>query len=123
MSGGFDETVRVWDVRSGTSVREIPAHSDPVTSVDLNHDGSCIVSSSFDGLCRVWNIQDGHAMRTIASEDWQPVSNVQFTPNGRFLHIATLNNRIFLKRFISTNSPKRDVCSLADAFVLMLRCR
>jgi COMPASS component SWD3 len=54
VSGSFDETVRVWDVRSGKSLREVPAHSDPVTAVDFNNDGTLIASSSFDGLCRIW---------------------------------------------------------------------
>jgi COMPASS component SWD3 len=30
-TGSFDETVRFWDVRSGRCLRELPAHSDPVT--------------------------------------------------------------------------------------------
>lgn len=65
-SGGFDETVRVWDVargvydlasvkgrltsRQGKSLKILPAHSDPVTAVSFNHDGTLIVSCSMDGL-------------------------------------------------------------------------
>ena len=33
VSGSYDETVRLWDTRSGTCIRELPAHSDPVTAV------------------------------------------------------------------------------------------
>jgi WD40 repeat protein len=54
VSGSFDETVRTWDVREGRCLRELPAHSDPVTSVDFLRDGSMIASSSYDGLCRIW---------------------------------------------------------------------
>lgn len=67
VSGGFDETVRVWDVARGTyvlkfsrlllsplrlakSLKVLPAHSDPVTAVSFNHDGTLIVSCAMDGL-------------------------------------------------------------------------
>lgn len=73
VSGGFDETVRVWDVARGAPVRLIfgplvsvimivlegkslkvlPAHSDPVTAVAFNHDGTLIVSCAMDGLMYV----------------------------------------------------------------------
>ena len=66
-SGGFDETVRVWDVArgvcfhvvhivleieqsAGKTLKTLPAHSDPVTAVTFNHDGTLIASCSMDGL-------------------------------------------------------------------------
>ena len=35
VSGSLDESVRFWDLRTGLAVKAIPAHSDPVTSVDF----------------------------------------------------------------------------------------
>ena len=55
MSGSFDETLRMWEVKSGECINVLPAHSDPVTAVNFNKDSSMIVSSSYDGLCRIWN--------------------------------------------------------------------
>ena len=72
-SGSFDETVKIWDVvrgaacfpshqvfffhhsrlDTGTILRSISAHSDPVTSVSFSYDGTIIVTSSFDGLACV----------------------------------------------------------------------
>lgn len=34
MSGSLDESVRLWDIRSGHCIRTIPAHADPVTEID-----------------------------------------------------------------------------------------
>ena len=40
VSGSFDETVRIWDVKTGKQLKKLPAHSDPVTSVHFNRDGT-----------------------------------------------------------------------------------
>ncbi len=57
VSGSFDQTVKLWDVRSGDCVKSVSAHSEPVTSVNFNRDGSLVASCSFDGLwyaCGGW---------------------------------------------------------------------
>lgn len=32
----FDESVRIWDVKTGKCLKTLPAHSDPVTAVRRN---------------------------------------------------------------------------------------
>ena len=46
-SGSFDETVKLWDVRSGLCVCTLLAHSDPVTAVSFNRDGTCVVAARY----------------------------------------------------------------------------
>lgn len=93
-SGGFDETVRLWDVKSSKCFRVIPAHSDPITAVDFNRDGSLIISSSYDGLCRIWDASTGRCMKTLIDDESPPVSFVKFSPNGKFVLAATLDNTL-----------------------------
>jgi COMPASS component SWD3 len=50
VSGSYDETVRIWDLKTGHCLRVLPAHSEPITAVHFNRDGTLIASSSYDGL-------------------------------------------------------------------------
>nr|AAT77083.1 putative WD G-beta repeat protein [Oryza sativa Japonica Group] len=95
-SGSFDETVRVWEVRSGRCLRVLPAHSEPVTSVDFNRDGAMIVSGSYDGLCRIWDSATGHCIKTLIDDESPPVSFAKFSPNGKFVLAATLDSKLDL---------------------------
>mmetsp|Transcript_26346 Transcript_26346/g.39489 ORF Transcript_26346/g.39489 Transcript_26346/m.39489 type:complete len:546 (-) Transcript_26346:86-1723(-) len=96
VSGSFDETVKLWDVRSGECVATLPAHSDPVTGVDFNRDGTCIVSSSHDGLIRIWDVSTGECLKTIYAEGNPPVTFVKYSPNGKFILSGTLDGKLRL---------------------------
>ena len=96
VSGSFDETVKIWDVRSGECVATLPAHSDPVTGVDFNRDGTCIVSSSHDGLIRIWDVATGECLKTIYAEGNPPVTFVKYSPNGKFILSGTLDGKLRL---------------------------
>lgn len=68
MSGSFDETVKIWDIRSGTCIKTLPAHSDPVSAVSFNRDGTLITSSSYDGLIRIWETASGQCIKTLVGK-------------------------------------------------------
>jgi COMPASS component SWD3 len=116
VSGSFDESVRIWDVKvcvqvmhhtsfglswcllqTGKCLKSLPAHSDPVSAVNFNRDGTLIVSCSFDGLCRIWDTATGQCLKTlICEENNPPVSFVTFSPNGKYILAATLDSAIRL---------------------------
>lgn len=82
-TGSFDETIRFWDVRSSRCLRVLPAHSDPVSAMDFNYDGTVLASCSFDGLLRLWDTHNGHCLKTLAIDNGSsPLSLVRFSPNG-----------------------------------------
>ena len=53
MSGSYDETIFIWDVRTARVLRSLPAHSDPVGGIDFVRDGTLVASCSSDGLMYV----------------------------------------------------------------------
>ncbi|XP_050366309.1 COMPASS-like H3K4 histone methylase component WDR5B [Argentina anserina] len=96
VSGSFDETVRIWEVKTGKPVHVIRAHSLPVTSVGFNRDGSLVVSASHDGSCKIWDTKKGESLRTVIDDKAPAVSFAKFSPNGKFVLVATLDNTLKL---------------------------
>uniref|UniRef100_A0A0N5AVN9 WD_REPEATS_REGION domain-containing protein n=1 Tax=Syphacia muris TaxID=451379 RepID=A0A0N5AVN9_9BILA len=99
VSGSFDESVRIWDVKSGTCIKTLPAHSDPISGVCFNRDGTLICSSSYDGLVRIWDTANGQCVKTLVDDDNPPVSFVKFSPNGKYILASTLDSELKLWDF------------------------
>ena len=89
------------------ALQTLPAHSDPVTAVDFNRDGTLIVSSSYDGLCRIWYSNSGQCLKTLIDETNPPVSFVRFSPNGRFILTGTLDHKLKLWDFEKSKCVKQ----------------
>jgi len=106
VSGSFDETVKLWDIRSGDCVSTLPAHSDPVTAVSFNRDGSCVCSGSHDGLIRIWDVATGECLKTIYAAGNPPISSVKYSPNGKYLLAGTLDSTLRLWPVNQTGSNK-----------------
>ncbi|KAL6271628.1 hypothetical protein ACE6H2_028539 [Prunus campanulata] len=96
VSGSFDETIRIWEVKTGKCLHVIRAHSLPVTSVHFNRDGSLIVSGSHDGSCKIWDTASGTCLKTLLEDKTAAVSFAKFSPNGKFILVATLNDTLKL---------------------------
>lgn len=65
VSGGTDDTVRLWWLETGEQLRIFEGHEDEVTSVALSPDGCLVLSGSQDETLRVWSLVSGNPVRVI----------------------------------------------------------
>ena len=109
ISGSNDNTVRVWDLLTGTQRHVLHGHANGITMVTLTPDGRRIVSASYDHTIRVWDVERGTAVLVLSGHtNW--VNAVAIAPTGQFvvsvsqdcnLYIWDLNNGAVLAHFTS----------------------
>ncbi|CAG8543022.1 9867_t:CDS:10 [Paraglomus occultum] len=64
VTGAQDGTIKVWKVATGQCTRRFsPAHSQGVTAVCFNRDGSQVLSSSFDHTVRIHGLKSGKTLK------------------------------------------------------------
>ncbi|KAL4623344.1 WD repeat-containing protein 5-like [Arapaima gigas] len=102
VSGSFDESVRIWDVKTGKCLKTLPAHSDPVSAVSTGEEDAESLQQSSEPnviscvVLRIWDTASGQCLKTLIDDDNPPVSFVKFSPNGKYILAATLDNTLKL---------------------------
>jgi hypothetical protein len=91
LSGAHDNTIRIWDVKTGTLIKILSGHSLEVHSLNYSPDGRRILSGSRDGTIRIWDAETGKEIRTV-SGNRGGVYFVVFSPDGRRIISGSGNN-------------------------------
>lgn len=84
ISGSFDKTARIWDVRSKRSLHVLKGHKDPIYAVSFSPNGKMAVTGSDDHTLRLWDSRTGRLIATLKGHKDQ-VESAAFTPDGRYL--------------------------------------
>jgi WD40 repeat protein/class 3 adenylate cyclase len=80
-----DETVRIWDGRTGRPRFTLFGHAAAVSSADWSPDSSRLVTGSDDGTAKVWEISEagGRELLSLSAQDTRAgVNGVAFSPDG-----------------------------------------
>jgi WD40 repeat protein len=67
VSCSADQTVRIWDAKTGGQRAQLNGHQGAVYGVTLSRDGALIVSSGADNTLRLWDVQGGRQLKQLAS--------------------------------------------------------
>jgi WD40 repeat protein len=89
VTGSKDDTLRIWDARTGELRRELKGHSGDVTRVAVSPDSTRIVSGSHDNTARIWNVETGEELRRLEGHK-NDIWGVAWSPDG--LNVATASS-------------------------------
>jgi WD40 repeat protein len=83
-SGSGDDTVRLWDARTGAGHGTLEGHSSEVSTVVFSPDGQLVASGSWDGTVRLWDTRTGAGRGTLEGHS-REVNTVVFSPDGQLV--------------------------------------
>jgi WD40 repeat protein/tRNA A-37 threonylcarbamoyl transferase component Bud32 len=86
-SGWPDNTVKVWDARSGAEIATLRGHPQRVTSVAYSPDGTRLASAAGDSTVRLWDARSGVEIATLRGHT-SFVWSVSYSPDGTRLASA-----------------------------------
>ena len=81
VSAADDQTLKVWDLRTGQELHTLRGHGNAVHAVAITPDGEQTVSASTDQTLKVWDLRTGQEVQTLRGHnDW--VNAVAITHDG-----------------------------------------
>ena len=84
VSGSFDNTLKVWDLKSGRCLHTLEGHTDAVWACAITPDGQYLASGSVDHTVKVWDLESGDCKITLEGHA-NSVLSCAITPDGRHL--------------------------------------
>lgn len=69
VTASFDQTVKLWDVATQSTLRTMEGHTGIVLTVDVSPDGKLIASGSSDRTIRLWDVPDSDPISTRQAHD------------------------------------------------------
>ncbi|MCJ1311824.1 hypothetical protein MMC25_005497 [Agyrium rufum] len=64
-SGGPENTVRLWDPRTGKRITKLVGHTDNVRSILITEQGDTVMTASSDQTVKVWSVTGGRCLYTL----------------------------------------------------------
>ena len=102
----FDNSIRVWDSKSGMLLNRQISHPRGVVLLRWNTTGDCLVTGSFDGTARVWDARSGEVVESFLRHGAYVV-DAAFSSSGRQIVTACQDGGVrlwTLKRGVKNDS-------------------
>jgi WD40 repeat protein len=118
VSGGVDETVRLWDLATRKEARRFTGHESWVSSVAVTPDGKYVVSGGgefrifikiferADNAVHLWDLATGNEVRRFTGHE-EPVWSVAVTPDGKYVVSGSGDNTVRLWELATGQEVRR----------------
>ena len=80
-SGSHDQTVKIWDLATGTCVHTLTGHCNGIETVSFSPDRRRLVTGSGDHTIRIWDVHRDLCLHCLEGHRGRVLS-VAFSPNG-----------------------------------------
>jgi len=92
-SGGFDRSVKLWNVATGHEWATLSDHEGWVAAVAFSPDGKTLATGSHDQTVKLWDAVTGYELTTLRGHTGN-VYSVAFSPDGAMLASGSLDGSV-----------------------------
>jgi serine/threonine protein kinase len=112
-SGGDDNNVIIWDLKTGRRILTIRAHTAAVNAIAFSKDGKTLASCSDDKTVRLWNAKTGGRLRTFSGHAGR-VNAIALSGDGKTLASGSEDKTLRLWN-LATGEVRRIITGHAGA--------
>eukprot|EP01114_Cavostelium_apophysatum_P006997 TRINITY_DN1864_c0_g1_i2.p1 TRINITY_DN1864_c0_g1~~TRINITY_DN1864_c0_g1_i2.p1 ORF type:complete len:1456 (+),score=157.69 TRINITY_DN1864_c0_g1_i2:62-4429(+) len=87
-SASDDNTIKIWDFKTGAEMQTLRGHKSSVFCCTFSHAGDKLITGSFDKSLKLWNANTGVEILTVAAHSGQ-INSVCFNPSDNLFASAS----------------------------------
>jgi WD40 repeat protein len=103
LTASGDHTVRLWDLKSGTTIQAYESHTGPVFALAISEDQLTFATGAQDNTSRVWRLPPTAPLKQWTTQN-PPLGSLIVDPQGLWL-ITTDSKGNVLRTDLSTDQP------------------
>ena len=100
VSGGADNTVRVWDAATGQQRAQMAGHTAAVHALAFTPDEALVVSAAADRTLRLWDVGGGRQLKQVATTE-ETVYSIAVHPAGQTVAAGGADRAVHLVNLVS----------------------
>jgi len=104
-SGSNDNNIKLWDAKTGKSVRAIMRHPASILCIAFSPDSNIIASGLESGAINLWDVSYKERIKVLKNHTG-PVLSMRFSPDGLFLASGSADKTIRIWNLESGNEVK-----------------
>lgn len=101
VSSASDRTIRLWDTRTGCSLRTLQGHKNYIFKTVFHPNGQQLISSSNDNSIRSWDVQTGQQLQQLSMPNSAPIA---ISPDGNLIAVGK-DDAVHLTPFSNLGVP------------------
>ncbi len=94
-SGSGDETIRLWNPRTGRLQQELKGHTGAVNTLAFSADNRFLASGGRDRTWRIWELETGEEQATLSTR-FGNIRSLTFSPDGQTLAAGGDGGSVYL---------------------------
>ena len=95
VTGGSDNTVRLWDAKEHLEVAILSGHKAKITAVNFSPDGNMIASGSEDGIVKLWDAKTRFFITNLIGHS-SKIMFINFSPDNNIIITGSEDNIVKL---------------------------
>ncbi|GAB4038378.1 WD40 domain-containing protein [Spirosoma gilvum] len=95
LSGSYDKSLKLWEVKTGREIRTFTGHTSQVVSVAISPNSRYALSGSWDKSLKLWDITSGQEVRTFTGHEGI-IRSVAFSPDGHYVLSGSMDKTLKL---------------------------
>ena len=103
VTGGTDETIRIWDTNQTTIQGILRGHLSPVPVITLNTEGEILASGSVDGTVILWDLKKQELLKSKKITRKGSVKSLAFHPQEKILAVGVEDGAIQFRKVPDLN--------------------
>jgi WD40 repeat protein len=115
-----DASAYIWDVASGQLSMTLSDANNPLEAVAFSPDGTLLAGGSSDENVYFWDVASGQLIRHVFTGDYNGVSSVAFSPDGKTLAVTNGENGSVLLLDVATGQKGKTLASPDQTVVIYI---